>query len=95
MQRLTLQDPGKINRKINKYLNNDPESKFIFRLCSLKMYMNESNCSTERLGKLMNTSPRTISNWIHKINSGGDVEVLRDKEKPGRTARLNDSHFKH
>jgi transposase len=51
--------------------------------------MNDPDCSADRLGKLMNTSPRTISNWIHKINIEGDVEVLRDKEKPGRTARLD------
>lgn len=93
MQRLTLQDPKKINRKIDKFLNNDPESKFIFRLCSLKMFMNDPNCSADRLGKLMNTSPRTIANWIHKINTEGDVEVLRDKEKPGRTSRLDESQL--
>jgi transposase len=93
MQRLTLQDPKKINRKIDKFLNNDPESKFIFRLCSLKMFMNDPDCTADRLGKLMNTSPRTISNWIHKINQEGDVEVLRDKEKPGRTARLDDDQL--
>jgi transposase len=71
MQRLRLQDPKKINRKIDKFLNNDPESKFIFRLCSLKMF----------------------ANWIHKINQQGDVEVLRDREKPGRTARLGEDQL--
>jgi transposase len=93
MQRLTLQDPKKINRKIDKFLNNDPESKFIFRLCSLKMFMNDPDCTADRLGKLMNTSPRTIANWIHKINEEGDVEVLRDKEKPGRTTRLDEDQL--
>jgi transposase len=93
MQRLRLQDPKKINRKIDKFLNNDPESKFIFRLCSLKMFMNDPDCTADRLGKQMNTSPRTIANWIHKINQQGDVEVLRDREKPGRTARLGEDQL--
>jgi transposase len=88
MQRLSIKSPQKIEHQINTFINNDPESKFIFRLCSLKVFINEQSCSTEWLGKLMNTSPRSVAHWIHKLNREGDIEVLRDKEKPGRKARL-------
>jgi len=89
MQRLSIRSPQKIERQINTFINNDPESKFIFRLCSLKVFLHEQSCSTEWLGKLMNTSPRSVAQWIHKINRSEDIEVLRDREKPGRTPRLN------
>jgi len=88
MQKLTINDPKRIERQINSFINDDPESKFIFRLCSLKVFLNDPECSTEKLGLLMQTSPRTVANWVHGINETGDIEVLRDREKPGRTPRL-------
>ena len=89
MQRLSIKNPKKIENKINTFINNDPESKFIFRLCSLKVFLNEPSCSTEWLGKVMHASARSVAQWIHKINREGDIEILRDKEKPGRTPRLS------
>src|ERR1700722_5498075 len=90
MQKLSLTSPKKIERQINKLMSEDPESKFIFRLCSLKMYLNDPECSADRLGKIMQKSPRTVANWIHALNSSGDIDVLRDKPKPGRTNRLTE-----
>jgi len=93
MQRLIIEEPKKIERQINALINNDPESKFIYRLCSLKMLINDPSSTTEKLGKMMQASPRTISNWIHAINSSGKIEVLRDKEKPGRRSGLSDEQM--
>jgi transposase len=93
MQRLTIHDPKKIERQINLLINNDSESKFIYRLCSLKMFINDPSCSTEKLGDIMRASPRTIANWIHSINDTGQIDVLRDKEKPGRKSRLTDQQL--
>jgi len=88
MQKLTVSNPKKIERQINAFINDDPEAKFIFRLCSLKMFLNDPECSTEKLGKIMQTSPRAIANWVHSLNETGDIEILRDKAKPGRTPKL-------
>lgn len=93
MQKLTIHEPKKIERQINSFINNDPESKFIYRLCSLKMFINDSSCSAEKLGDIMRASPRTIANWIHSINDTGQIDVLRDKEKPGRNSRLTDQQL--
>lgn len=93
MQKLTLVDPKKIERQINALISSDPESKFIYRLCSLKMFINDPNCSAERLGMIMQASPRTIANWIHSINDSGSISVLRDKQKPGRSPRLSDEQL--
>ena len=95
MNRLTIKNPKKIEFQINKFLNSDPESKFIFRLCTLKMFMYDSSQTTESLGKLLDISPRTVSNWIKWINNEGDIEILRDSEKPGRTSLLSESDMTH
>jgi len=93
MQKLIIQDPKKIERQINSLINNDQQAKFIYRICSLKMFINDPDCSAEKLGAIMQASPRTIANWIHAINRLGKIDVLRDKEKPGRTARLSDEQL--
>ena len=93
MQKLTIHEPKKIERQINLFINNDLESKFVYRLCSLKMFINDSSCSTEKLGDIMQASLRTIANWIHSINDTGHIDVLRDKEKPGRNSRLTDQQL--
>lgn len=93
MQRLIIHEPKRIERQIESFINNDPESKFIYRLCSLKMFINDPNSTTEKLGQMMHASPRTIANWIHSINASGKIEVLRDKSKPGRTPRLSDDQL--
>lgn len=94
MQKLMITNPKKIERQIDALINNDPEGKFIFRLCSLKIFLNDGGYTTESLGKLMQSSPRSVAKWIHDINAAGDIEVLRDKEKPGRNARLNEKQMK-
>jgi transposase len=93
MQKLMIAEPKKIGRQIDTFINNDPEGKFIFRLCSLKIFLSDSTFTTESLGKLMNSSPRSVAKWIHDINEVGDIEILRDKEKPGRSARLSEKQM--
>jgi transposase len=93
MQKLQINQPKKIERQIDEFINSDPEGKFIFRLCTLKMFLQDPGCTAESLGKLMKLSPRSVANWIHSINAGGDIEVLRDREKTGRRNRLNEGQL--
>lgn len=95
MKKLIINEPVKIERQIDKVINSDPEGKFIYRLCSLKMFLNDPSCTTESLGKIMQTSPRTIANWINWINSEGDIDILRDQDKPGRSTTLNEKQMRH
>lgn len=95
MKRLILNEPKKIERQIDNLISSDPEGRFIYRLCSLKMFLNDPACTTESLGKLMRTSPRTIANWIKWINAEGTIDILRDQDKPGRNAILNEVEMKH
>ena len=95
MKKLTINEPKKIERQINKLIQSDPEGKFIYRLCALKIFLNDPAYSTESLGKLMQTSPRTIANWINWINSEGNIDILRDQDKPGRTSILISTQMEH
>lgn len=42
----------------------------------------------KELEDIYETSFKSICNWVNKLNEGG-VEALIDKEKPGRTPKLN------
>lgn len=89
MQKLVIRNSKKIERLINAYVQNSDEGRFAFRLCSLKLLLNDPNYSAEKLSKVLLASPRSIAKWIHKINESRDIEVLRDKPRPGRTSRLD------
>src|SRR5665213_942635 len=95
MKKLTNNEPKKIERQINKLISSDPEGRFIYRLCSLKMFINDPTSTTESLGRIMQTSPRTIANWINWINSEGSIDILRDQDKPGRSASLSEVEMAH
>jgi len=95
MRKLSINEPKKIERQINQLISSDPEGKFIYRLCSLKVFLNDPTCTTESLGKLMQASPRTIANWINWINSEGNIDILRDQDKPGRNATLDEAQMEH
>jgi transposase len=47
--------------------------------------------SCDSLGALFDNSPRSISNWIKKVNRTGDIESLRSKSPSGRPPRLTTS----
>ena len=95
MKKLTINEPQKIERQIDKLISSDPEGRFIYRLCALKMFINDPASTTESLGKIMQTSPRTIANWINWINLEGSIDILRDQDKPGRNASLDEVEMSH
>lgn len=95
MKKLFIHEPKKIEQQIDRLISSDREGKFIYRLCSLKMFLNDPTFTTDSLGKLMQTSPRTVANWINWINAEGSIEILRDQDKPGRSATLSESQMEH
>lgn len=95
MKKLFIHEPKKIEQQIDRLISSDPEGKFIYRLCSLKMFLNDPTFTTDSLGKLMQTSPRTVANWINWINAEGSIEILRDQDKPGRSATLSELQMEH
>jgi len=89
MQRLKIENPDTIKKQIYGYLNSSKEAKFIHRLHGLLLMIDNENNNCENVAGLFNNSSRTVSNWVHKINENDNIDILKDKKKPGRKTRLN------
>ena len=89
--RLVLENKNSIVNQIQCYLERNSEAKFIHRLQVIQMFADSDDKSCESLGALFGNSPRSISNWIKKVNQTGDIESLRGKLQLGRPSRLTAS----
>lgn len=89
MQTLELKSAEEIKKKIQQYFRKNEEAKFIHRLHGVLLKIDNKDNACETIAKMFGQSSRTISNWINKVNKAGDIEVLRDKIKPGRNTKLN------
>jgi transposase len=86
IQRLVLQDKAGIKEKIQSYFSGNEEARFIHRLHGILLFVEKESESCDSIGN----SPRTISNWIKRLNRTGDIESLRSKKQPGRPCRLTE-----
>jgi len=95
MQKLKIEKPNQIQKQINTYLRNSDEAKYIHRLHGILLLINndENNCAN--IASLFKNSPRSLSNWVHRVNESGIIDVLRDKPRTGRLPRLNDKQLEH
>ena len=95
MQKLKIKNAKRIEEQIHQYLKNSDEARFIHRLHGVLLLLNseENNCTT--IASLFKNSPRSLSNWVHSINQSGDIEILRDRPRKGRTPRLDDNQLQH
>lgn len=89
MQILELKSAEDIKEKIQLYFRKNEDAKFIHRLHGILLKIDNKDNACETIAKMFGQSSRTISNWINKVNETGDIEVLRDKIKPGRNTKLN------
>jgi len=90
MKRLVIKDKEGIKEKIQLYFAGNDEAKFIHRLHAILLFTENQAESCDSAGHLLGNSPRTISNWIKRINETGDIESLRNKKQPGRPTRLKE-----
>jgi transposase len=79
-----------IKEKIQVYFSGNEEAKFIHRLHGILLFLEKEDESCDSIGALFGNSPRTVSNWIRRINETGDIESLRSKKQPGRPPRLSE-----
>jgi transposase len=89
MKRLVIKRKEGITSGIQRYFENNEEAKFIHRLHGILLFANKEDESCDSIGALFGNSPRTVSNWIRKVNETGDIESLRSKPQPGRPPRLS------
>ena len=89
MKRLVIKDKAGIKDKIQRYFSGNEESKFIHRLHGVLLFVEKEDESCDSTGALFGNSPRTVSNWLKRINETGDLESLRSKKQTGRPSRLS------
>ena len=54
------------------------------------MFSEKEDEGCASIGALFGNSPRTVSNWIKRLNDTGDIESLRSKKRHGRPPRLSE-----
>jgi len=90
MKRLVIENKKDIKSKIQSYFSGNEEAKFIHRLHGVLLFIEKEDESCDSIGALFGNSPRTVSNWVRRVNETGDIECLRSKKQPGRPARLSE-----
>ena len=90
MKRLVIVDKTGLKEKIQSYFEGNEEAKFIHRLHGVLLFAEKDDESCDSIGTLFGNSPRTVSNWIKRINATGDIESLRSKKQQGRPSRLSE-----
>jgi transposase len=85
---------SKVALKIEKYSSSELKSllrkdeKFQQGVRLYACYQVSLGKKPKELEDIYETSFKSICNWVNKLNQGG-VDALIDKEKPGRTPKLN------
>jgi len=90
MKRLSIKNKEEIKSKIQGYFLKNEEAKFIHRLHGVLLFLEKENESCDSIGALFGNSPRTVSNWVNRVNETGNIESLRSKKQPGRPSRLSE-----
>ena len=92
MRKIVFNNKNVIKSQIEAYLKDNGELRFIHRLQVLHYMAENEQVSCQQVGKLFNTSPRAIFNWVNKVNQTGDIEVLKDQPGKGRKTKLTQAH---
>ena len=90
MKRLEIKNREGIKEKIQSYFAGNEDAKFIHRLHGVLLFSEKEDESCDSIGALFGNSPRTVSNWIKRLNKTGDIESLRSKKQSGRPPRLSE-----
>jgi len=89
MKRLVIENKEQIADSIRGYFESNPDAKFIHRLHGILLLASKEEESCDSVARLFGNSPRSVSNWVKKLNASGNIESLRDKKRQGRPRRLN------
>lgn len=91
MKRLTIKKSEKIREQIFEYFQESEDMKLAYKLQGVMLLLNNKDTNCTEVSRIYGCTPQTLANWVHKLNQGegGNIEVLRNKTKPGRSAHLS------
>ncbi|MFT4092408.1 MAG: winged helix-turn-helix domain-containing protein [Niabella sp.] len=90
MQKLSIVQKEKVENLISEYFKKNDEAKFIHRLHGILLFLKDEKSTCNSVGLMFGNSPRTVSNWVKKVNKSSSLEVLRTQARTGRRSKLND-----
>ncbi len=90
MNKTIFKDRNIIKSRIEDYLTQNAETRFLHRLQILHYLAVHEDQSCITAGEIFNASPRAILNWLKKVNETGDLESIRDRPGSGRKTKLNE-----
>jgi len=94
MKRLEIKNQALIKERILQYFQSSEDLKLSYRLHCILMLIDNEQLTCSDVARMHGTTPQTIARWIHAFNStNGDIEILKDKEKPGGNSRITESQL--
>lgn len=91
MRRIAIKNPEEVKKQILKYFQESEDLKFAYKLQGILLLLNNKDINCSEVARVYGSTPQTLASWVHRLNeaNGGNIEVLRDKPKPGRSTRLS------
>jgi len=92
MERLTLKNAAQIRAQILSVLQTDnPDIQYIIRLNAILLLTMKDGPSAIQIADLYGLARQTVTRWAKRLNSQNkpDIEILKDKAKPGRNTRMS------
>jgi transposase len=89
MKSLQIFSRDKILSQIQSCFQQNTDGKFMHKVHSILLKLENPEYSCESLAQLLGHCPKTIANWIHKLNQSGDINSLHSLPITGRKPRLN------
>lgn len=91
MKRIAIENPEEIRKQILEYFQESEDLKFAYKLQGILLLLNNKDTNCSEVSRIYGSTPQTLASWVHKLNQGNghDIEVLRNKPKPGRSTRLS------
>lgn len=96
MKRIAIKNPKEVRKQILEYFQGSEDLKFAYKLQGVLLLLDNKDTNCSEVARIYGTTPQTLAKWVHKLNEGNEVniDVLRDRPKPGRSTRLSKNELK-
>jgi len=97
MKRVAIKKPEEIKRQILEYFQGSEALKLAYKLQAILLLLDNKDTNCTEVSRIYGSTPQTLANWVHKLNQGegGNIEVLKNRAKPGRSTRLSKNDMQY